>query len=337
MRLKSFYAANMKEAMQLVKDTLGEDAVIIGTKEEKGGGVRLTAAIEQEMDVFNDLPEPMNLGIDDNEDAFAEDWFHEDGNDEEGIIVEHLTDVLLRHGVPEDVMDHIISCATIVGASDPKAAMMAALEHIFGYRPFPVKAYKKPIMLIGAPGAGKTLSAAKLAAKAVMNDLKVVVITTDTIRAGGVEQLESFTKILKAPLLEAETHEELKVALLEAENYNVDQIIIDTAGMNPFDPDDMKRTAKMLSTGNIEPVLVMPAGGDAAESGEIARVFSTLGAKWMLPSRLDIARRLGGLLEAAHQGGLSFADASHSSKVADGLLTITPERLTNLLMQSVKR
>ncbi len=334
MRLKSFYADTMKEAMQLVKETLGEDAVIIGTREEKGGGVRLTAAIEQQLDVYDDLPEPMNLEEDEGD---AEDWLHEDGNDEEDVIVEHLTDVLLRHGVPEDVMDHIISCATVVGAGDPKTAMIAALEHIFGYRPLPLKAYKKPIMLIGPPGAGKTLATAKLAARNVMNGLKVVVITTDTVRAGGVEQLESFTKILKAPLLEAETREELKVALLEAENYNVDQILIDTAGMNPFDPDDMKRTAKMLAIGNIEPVLVMPAGGDAAESGEVARIFATLGAKWMLPSRLDIARRLGGLLEAAHQGGLSFADASHSPKVADGLLPITPERLTNLLMQSVKR
>ena len=193
------------------------------------------------------------------------------------------------------------------------------------------------MMLIGPPGTGKTLNTAKLAARAVMNDQKVIVITTDTIRAGGIEQLESFTKILKTPLLKAETPADLKVALLEAEAANANQIYIDTAGINPFDPDDMKLTAKLLTTGNIEPILVLPAGGDAAESGEIARVFATLGARWLLPSRLDIARRLGGILEAAHQGGMSFADASHSSKVADGLLPLTPERLANLLMQSVKR
>lgn len=332
MRLKSFYAANMKEAMQLVKDTLGEDAIIVSTKEQKGGGVSLTAAIEQNIDTYDDLPGRMDL-----DDDLDQDWLHEDGNDEEGIIVEHLTDILLRHGAPEDVTDHIISCATIVGAADPKTALTAALEHIYGYRPFPTKAYKKPIMLIGPPGTGKTLNTAKLAARGVMNDQKVIVITTDTVRAGGVEQLESFTKILKAPLLKAENPQNLKVALLEAEAANADQIYIDTAGINPFDPDDMKFTAKLLTVGNIEPVLVLPAGGDAAESGEIARVFATLGARWMLPSRLDIARRLGGILEAAHQGGLSFADASHSSKVADGLLPLTPERLANLLMQSVKR
>ena len=336
MRLKSFYAANMKEAMQLVKDTLGEDAIIVSTKEQKGGGVQLTAAIEQSVDTFDDLPEPMNL-MGDMAENESQDWFHEDGNDDEDQIVEHLTDILFRHGVPEDVTDHIISCASIVGSAEPKAALIAALEHIYGYRPLPVKEYKKPIMLIGAPGTGKTLSTAKLATRGVMNNLKVTVITTDTVRAGGVEQLKAFTNILKAPLLKAETSEDLKIALLEAEAANSDQIIIDTAGINPFDPDDMKRTAKMLTVGNIEPLLVMPAGGDSAESGEIARIFAALGARWILPSRLDIARRLGGLLEAAHQGGMSFADASHSSKVADGLLPLTPERLADLLMQSVKR
>ncbi len=334
MRLKSFYAANMKEAMQLVRETLGEEAIIVSTKEQKGGGVQLTAAIEPGVEIYDDLPDPMDLGHD--LDVSDRDWFHEDGNDDD-YLTDQLTDVLLRHGTPEDVMNHIISCATIVGAADPKNGLIAALEHIYGYRPFPVKPYKKAIMLIGTPGSGKTLNTAKLAARAVMGDLKIAVISTDTIRAGGIEQLETFTNILKTPLYKAETTQDLKVVLLETEAKGAQQIIIDSAGINPFDPDDMKRTAKMLTIGDIEPVLVMSAGGDAAESGEIARVFSTLGARWILPSRLDIARRLGGILEAAHKGGLSFADASHSAKVADGLLPLTPERLADILMQSVKR
>ena len=47
MRLKSFTAKTMKEAMQMVRDELGENAVIVATREESGG-VRVTAALEQE-------------------------------------------------------------------------------------------------------------------------------------------------------------------------------------------------------------------------------------------------------------------------------------------------
>ncbi|MDE2336341.1 MAG: hypothetical protein KGL10_03425 [Alphaproteobacteria bacterium] len=47
MRLKSFHAKSMSEAMRQVRDTLGEDAIIVSSKEEKSGWVKITAAVEQ--------------------------------------------------------------------------------------------------------------------------------------------------------------------------------------------------------------------------------------------------------------------------------------------------
>ena len=94
----------------------------------------------------------------------------------------------------------------------------------------------------------------------------------------------------------------------------------------------MRVLAKLMTAGNIEPILAMPAGADADESGEIARAYATLGVTKMMPTRLDIARRLGGLLAAAHCGSLIFADASNTPKVADGLIGMSPKRLAYLLM-----
>ncbi len=330
MRLKSFHAQTMKDAMQLVKDTLGEDAIIISTNDEDGG-VSVTAAIEE--DSQTTLPPEHKTKTQ----QLGQDWVEEDDddNDAEAAVIEHLTETLLKHGVPADITDHILSCATIIGASEPRQALLAAIEHLYAYRPLPVKSYKKPIMAVGAPGAGKTLAIAKLATRAVMNDLNVALITTDTVRAGGYEQLAAFTKILKTPLLKAKDSKELKAVLAELED--MDQILIDTPGINPFDQEDIKFLAKLITAGAIDPILVMPAGGDAIESGEIGRIFATLGVRWVLPSRLDIARRFGGLLEAAHQGGFSFGDASDTPKVAEGLVPLTPERITELLMPLSRR
>ena len=51
MRLKSFTAKSMRDAMQMVREALGEDAIIVATREENGGSsVRVTAAVEKEMD-----------------------------------------------------------------------------------------------------------------------------------------------------------------------------------------------------------------------------------------------------------------------------------------------
>lgn len=335
MRLKSFYAKTMTEAMQLVRDTLGEDAVIVATREENGGkAVRVTAAVEQ-VDHYEDefATMPARGDLSDNTD---EGLMFEDSTDNESEMLEKLTDVMLRHAVPEEIIDQVISCATVIGLEQADIALIAALEHLFSYKSLPVKPTATAYMMVGQPGSGKTLSVAKLATRAVMNDLKVAVITTDTVRAGGVEQLAAFTKLLNIKLRRATNPQELRQVIDACSS--ADQIYIDTAGTNPFNAEEMRTLAKLMTAGNIEPLLAMPAGADADESGEIARAFATLGVTKMMATRLDIARRLGGLLGAAHSGGLIFADASNTPKVADGLIGMSPKRLAYLLMpEAVKK
>jgi flagellar biosynthesis protein FlhF len=151
------------------------------------------------------------------------------------------------------------------------------------------------------------------------------------VRAGGVEQLQAFTRLLDIDLKKANPSDMNNVL----KNYmakKYDQIIIDTPGFNPFDTKDMKECARLVASGDVEPILVLPSGLDAAESGEMARIFSALGVRRLIPSRVDIARRLGGLLAAAHQGGLSFAEFSNTAKVAEGLTPATARILANYFM-----
>jgi hypothetical protein len=56
------------------------------------------------------------------------------------------------------------------------------------------------------------------------------------------------------------------------------------------------------------PALVLPAGLDAEEAAETARAFQLLGCRHLVPTRLDAARRLGGVLAAA-DAGLAFTEA----------------------------
>lgn len=361
MRLKSFYARTVTEAMKMVRETLGEDAVIVATREEKGGKtVRVTAAVERpdtydenhrafdatqrtrdnETQSDTDRSNAERSEMSDNpmnfEPNYGEEWLDgEDGLNDEDAVIEHLTDVMLRHSVPEEITDQILSCATVIGMDDAEQALTASLEHLYAFKPLPERASNKAFMLVGPPGAGKTLMIAKLSARAVMNGEKVMAITCDTVRAGGIEQLQAFTKLMKVDLQRAKSPEQLK-SLME----NIDpscHIYIDTAGMNPFKADEMKDLARLISAGNIEPVLVMPAGLDPEESGEIARIYGTLGVRYMIATRLDIARRLGGLLSAAHYGGLFFADSSNQARVAEGLMTLSPNSLTRLLMPEARR
>ena len=77
-------------------------------------------------------------------------------------------------------------------------------------------------------------------------------------------------------------------------------------------------------------VCVLPAGLDAQESADPARAFAVLGARHLLPTRLDAARRLGGVVAAA-AAGLPLAEAGTGPGVADGLHPLSPEWLARRL------
>ncbi|MBI3440953.1 MAG: ATP-binding protein [Proteobacteria bacterium] len=315
MRLKSFHAKSMSDAMRQVRDTLGDDAIIVNTHEEKSGGVKITAAVEQQA--------PMPESITNTAEV-------EESSVDAETIIELITDTMLKHRVPGSVSEKVISVVMTLPGKDPRKVLSAALKKTFSFEDLAHKKKHKPIILVGPPGAGKTLMAAKMAARAVLGGHKPAVITTDIARAGGIEQLSAFIKILSLPLLQAEDAKDLRAALTKVKD--AAQIIIDTGGLNPFDPQEMKSLAKLINAGDMEPVLVLPGGIDAEESSEIAMTFEILGVKRLVPTRLDFSRHLGGILSAADRAGLSFTEGSHTPQVANGILQLTAEAMAGLLM-----
>jgi flagellar biosynthesis protein FlhF len=165
--------------------------------------------------------------------------------------------------------------------------------------------------------------------------MRIGVVTCDTVRAGGVEQLKAFTDLLKVPLKKANGAAELRKVLSEMDGF--DQILIDTPGINPFDKEQVRKLARLLAAADMQSYLVLPGGTDTEESSEMARVFSAVGVYGIIPTRIDIARRLGGILSAAQHGNLVFSDVSNTPKVAEGLNALTPKTLSRLLMPKAFR
>jgi flagellar biosynthesis protein FlhF len=327
MRLKSIEAKSMQEALRLVKETLGDDAIIVSTREEPSGWVRITAAIEQ----ITPTPEKhAGLPAENTPPARkAPDTTPQQeklGHDE---VIERITDILLKHRVPGVISEKIISAAALDGSGDPRRALAKGLARTFHFAPAE-EATHKPLILVGPPGAGKTLMTAKLAAQSVMAGRKPLVVTTDINRAGAIEQLSAFLNILDLELHTAEDPKALRELLRRTAGT---ELIIDTGGLNPFDPQEMKYLAKLLSSGDgLHAALVMPAGMDAEEAAEMAQTFDVLGVRNLIATRLDFARRLGGILSAAAKTGLALGTASHTPQVAHGTIELTPLKLAELLM-----
>lgn len=312
MRLKTFTAPSMPEAMRLVRDQLGPDAIIVSSQPaDKGKGVIVTAAIEQ-------APEPVVAPP-----PVAAD------------PIERITETLATHGAPGPIAERLLAVVAkaLSRTSDPAIAMGAALDSVFGFAPLgtpePARRGGRPLMLVGPPAVGKTVTVAKLAARAVMARKPVMLVTMDTRRAGAVDQLAAFARVLKVDLGEAADAEGLKHFLRSAGDQAV---IIDTPGVNPFNAAEMAEIAAAADAVHAEPVLLMPAGLDVADSAEIAEAFAGIGAGRMVATRVDLARRLGGLLSAAQAGRLAFAEVSVTPQIADGLTPLNPVALARLLL-----
>ncbi|BAI73819.1 flagellar biosynthesis protein (plasmid) [Azospirillum sp. B510] len=321
MRLKSFHAKTMSDAMRMVRQSLGDDAIIVATREEEGGGVRVTAAVEED-----DLPPaPANGG------RGARGKAPVKPIEPEIDVGDVVADALQRHGVPAALAEQLIDAASGLDTDDPRLALGSALDSFFTFNPLPDgRSPVKPLALVGPPGSGKTLVAAKLAARAVFRKCSVGVITTDTVRAGGVDQLAAFTRLMKLKLATVEDPDALAGAF--EVHRRTDLVLVDTAGRNPFDADDMQDLRTMLAAGEVEPVLVLPAGLDALEAADMALAFKAVGVRRMLVTRLDMARRLGSVLAIAARARLSFCDASISSKVAEGLTALNPLALARMMI-----
>ncbi|MFH1805549.1 MAG: GTP-binding protein [Pseudomonadota bacterium] len=314
MHLKTFTAATMTEAMSLVKEHMGPDAIIVSTQDIPGSGVRLTAALDRdpENDFTSDLATSAPLRAD---------------------FLEYATNALIRHNLPERLR---LRLCDLMGrekkATSAQQLLATALDEIFDFAPLPEKNTPRALAFVGIPGCGKTLTVARTAARAVMKKRKVAVLTTDCKRAGGIAQLEAFTKILKINLGVIKSPADF-LPRIEAVR-DADIVLVDTASSNPFVASEMALLKSYLSAAPCEPVLVCAAGGDADETADIASAFADCGSSRMVLTRLDVASRLGGVLFGADSANLSLCNVTMTSQVVDGLTAISPVALAKLLIPS---
>lgn len=287
MQLKIIRAETMPAALRAVRAALGPEALILSSR-KVAGGIEVAAACEPPAD--DALPPPLEP---------------------------------LRVPPPSATGEH--SALTAHGVPAPLAARIGAagLARVLAFAPLPLAADTPPVLLAGPPGAGKTLTAAKLAARLCLAGRHPMVITADGKRAGAIEQLAAFTKLLELDLMVAPHPATLARALARR---GAQPAIIDGAGLDPFDPAEAELLAATAAAANATLVLVLPANLDAEEAASLAAAHGRLGASFLIATRLDQARRLGAVVAAAGQG-LAIAGFGTGAGAADGFADPDPAML----------
>jgi flagellar biosynthesis protein FlhF len=248
----------------------------------------------------------------------------QDGGDEPLVIAPDAAQasvipaVLRRHNIPAALAHRLAG-----------APLETALAREFRFAPLPIE--PGPLLLAGPPGAGKTTSCAKLATRLVLAGTPPLLISADGRRAGAAEQLAAFARVLDLPIAIAATPGALVKAL--ARRAPGQPALVDLPGCDPFDDAGARRHAALVEAARGNAVLVLPAGLDAEEAGETARAFHLLGCRHLLPTRLDAARRLGGVLAAAAAADLLLTEAGTGMDIGAGLTPLAADWLAQRLAQ----
>ena len=306
MRIVSFQAPSSKQAMAELRASLGEEAIILTMQTLEDGQVNVTGAATEDaldlVDVLTPSAEPKCLK-----------W---------------LSALANFHEWPFDMRDRLEPILGDIKPADPETILTTLVRALFHFGDLTFERPRKPLMLSGSPGSGKTVTIAKIAAAEVLAGRTVEVFTWGTGRAGSLEQLTALLAPLDlAPHTASETTE-LRSMMAECDG---DAVLVDGPSTNPFNPVDLGALSKLVAESGAELALVLPAGQGYADSTEIGRSYAALGARNMVVTKLDVARRFGGVLGAA-EAGLAFTKAGIGPTIGDGLSGFSASGLARLLL-----
>ena len=301
MRLRVFRGPDLASAMQSVRRTLGENGLILETR-EAGGGIEILAAADP-ADISADVPtSPEPLAI----------------VPPRGSAASALRDSLASHGLSPAVVARLVE-------DDLAASLSATIR--FGA--LPLESGGAPLVFAGEPGAGKTLSVIKIATRLVLGGHVPLVISADDRKAGAIEQLASMTRLLGLTVIVAHDADQLRRAI--GRRASDAPVLIDAPGLDIFSASDRAALTEMRDASAAEIILVLPAGLDVGEASEMATEYAALGTERMLATRLDVARRLGGIVEPAFRSGLVLTEGGTAAGAAGGLAPLTPPSLADRL------
>ena len=289
MKIKSFSAPTLQEALLKVRTEIGPSALILETRKHNGDGIKgplgeevieVIAAAPDEFRIRSQestplLPPPSQggdrggVGLESQESILhntepslkklradllnirtslqrvactrADDWSDTIREFYGNLRTQDVDDTLLR-----TLLDNVIKVLREEERENPDVIKQwlktKIAEALPVQKPPPLNPPasggtgrgQEVISFIGPTGVGKTTTIAKLAAKHSVNTGKdVALITVDTYRIGGADQLKTYGDIMGVPVRVVFTPQELRNAVSQFANASI--ILIDTAGRSQFD------------------------------------------------------------------------------------------------------
>ena len=262
MQIKRFEAADMTEALRMVKRDFGDDAVILSAKEIRPGGffsalkkkrVVITAAIDYQGNADPSTDSFANQMAEQLDDAASADRVSISGNadpqtqDRSGRSPMAMN---LAESQREKVSSRLAALKRYGKAhADCTDSQKTGMDRRVAEPFFRLAktGHQQRIAMVGPSGAGKSTAIVKLARFCQMVEKKkTALISLDRYRMGANGLLENVARILKIEVAVVHAAHSLDEVLAKLAGHDV--VLVDTPGMNGTDEAMLDEVGRMLFT-----------------------------------------------------------------------------------------
>lgn len=364
MQIKKFVAPSLKEATQQMKQELGLDAIILGTRAIEGEKrfnmkkmYEITAGIDEpsnsktakinniqksthkslnvELDeltkkIFGKIePQPIlgeyNSGL---EKRTTNEVFEKEINE--------ITDTLQLNEVQKNItstlIKHLNNSAGFIDGSNLENYLLSSMASMIPTTNFKVSKNKMmKIALVGPTGVGKTTCIAKLAViSKIIHKLNVGLISIDTYRLGAIDQLRIFSEISDIEMAVAYEPEEMPKLIKKFKG--MDLIFIDTVGRSQKSKDNLESINKYLQAAQVDDaILVASATSSTRTLNDVAEKFKVLNYNSVIFTKVDEAVAYGNIMNLAVNHNKPVMFLTNGQVIPDDIVSVNPSFLANLI------
>lgn len=389
MKVKKYLAANSREALYMVKNELGDDAVILSNRQVLNGveimalansDVSSLVAGPEEEGAFTSLEEPFPPTYSPSRLVHTQESTHEihatsqtnkvDSNASELLAKDVINEIkAMRHTLEDQIAT--VAWGNFTQRNPAKMRILHTLLNA-GFSPllsrrltdklpenlnyeqslkkamsalaFNMRTVDSDEMienggvfaLVGPTGVGKTTTTAKLAARCVIRHGadKVALLTTDSYRIGGHEQLRIYGKLLGIPVRTIKDTDDLQLTLSELTDKHM--VLIDTIGMSQRDQMVAEQMAMLCDGGSdIKRILLLSATSNGNTLDEVISSYQAKGVHGCIITKVDEAASLGVALDAVVRKQLLLHYIANGQKVPEDLHSANPRYLLHQVFQSI--
>lgn len=188
------------------------------------------------------------------------------------------------------------------------------------------------VALVGPPGSGKTTTLVKLAVNyGLAGRRPTLLLSMDTYRVAAAEQLRSYAAILGVGFQVLETVNALAQAI--EENRGKELIFIDTPGLGFVDLDAGASLARFLAVRqDIDTQLVLPASMKAGDLSRVVDAFQIFGPQRLLFTKIDETSSYGPIVNETVRTGKPVSFLTAGQRIPEDLEIASAPRIAGMVM-----